>query len=381
MDEPVFDAMLKTALEEALKQDLEELERQTEAVQPSARHRRRMRRMLADPNGYYRRMTVGEEAAVTEQTYRRKKNPARWAAAAVIAAMLVIPAAANVLQGGEFFRRMFNESYWAKEYIAAADTEQLLEMGGGNVGTVVEDEHFRLELLDAVSEGENALAAVKITAFDTELLEREFGEVTIPPGRFLRKDGTFLETGSYSVRCIYADQDETLEDNQFCLIFHSSRNHAAENRHYTITLRDFGYYSYESDEDVEGEEIVLVPGSWTLSVELGFDGGEVLQLDQEIQLENCSFTVETVTLSAMSVGMVIHCPEAEVNDVWETLGKARLRMKDGTEVSFTGSQMGGRGEVEDGFASDVLLEFPMPLARDQFESLLFGERELTFEGN
>ena len=47
MDGPVFDAMLKTALEEALRLDAEEMREKT--PQLSSQHRRRMRRMLENP--------------------------------------------------------------------------------------------------------------------------------------------------------------------------------------------------------------------------------------------------------------------------------------------------------------------------------------------
>lgn len=48
---------------------------------------------------------------------------------------------------------MFEDSPWAAEYGEAANTQQLLEMGGSNLGTVVEDDQVRVELLDAVSTG------------------------------------------------------------------------------------------------------------------------------------------------------------------------------------------------------------------------------------
>ena len=77
MDGPVFDAMLKTALEEALRQDLEEA---PPAPRPSRRHRRRMRRLL---DGYANR----------ETGCGWRRRPARWLAVVVIAARLTGTAA------------------------------------------------------------------------------------------------------------------------------------------------------------------------------------------------------------------------------------------------------------------------------------------------
>ena len=58
MDGPVFDAMLKTALMEALEEDLKDLDT-VPAKRPSVRQRRRMRRMRADPWRYARILAHG----------------------------------------------------------------------------------------------------------------------------------------------------------------------------------------------------------------------------------------------------------------------------------------------------------------------------------
>ena len=51
MDGPIFDAMLKTALEEALREDMKDLD-SLPPVRQSRRQRKRMRKLLADPFGY-----------------------------------------------------------------------------------------------------------------------------------------------------------------------------------------------------------------------------------------------------------------------------------------------------------------------------------------
>ena len=133
MDGPVFDAMLKNALEEALRQDAEET---PAPPPPSRRQRQRMRRLLAEP---WRAGLPEEEAG------RRGRNPARWLAVVVIAALLTGAAAAGfALGGGERFRRMFEENTWAADYYkSAADTEQLLNLGAGMDTVLVESGGLR----------------------------------------------------------------------------------------------------------------------------------------------------------------------------------------------------------------------------------------------
>ena len=54
------------------------------------------------------------------------------------------------------------------------------------------------------------------------------------------------------------EMDETLADNQLLMIFRSDGNAVGENRQCTITLHDFGYYQYDSEDDREGEKVVLI---------------------------------------------------------------------------------------------------------------------------
>ena len=62
MNEQLFDAMLRTALEEALEEDCREAPaEQKHTGHTSLRQRRRMRRMLADPWGYERRSRAAKQ--------------------------------------------------------------------------------------------------------------------------------------------------------------------------------------------------------------------------------------------------------------------------------------------------------------------------------
>ena len=162
MERPEFDAMLKTALEEAIRRDA--------AASPapprlSRRQRKRMGRLLADPWGAARR-EEREEA-------RPLRRPARWLAAAVAAALLTGTAAGLALGGGELIRQIFEGKSWAAEhYGGAADTEQLLGLGAELDAAVVESGGVRLELLDAISDGQVAKVALRVTVLDPAAQER-----------------------------------------------------------------------------------------------------------------------------------------------------------------------------------------------------------------
>lgn len=371
MDERIFDAMLKTALEEALQEDTKELDK-LPPVRQSWRQRRRMRKMLADPWRYARCLRASGQQAEP----RRRKNLARWLAVAVIAALLTGTAAGYALRSGDFFRQMFDESPWAAQYSGAADTEQVLNMGGGGLGVAVEDEHFRFELLDAISEGENAMAAVRITVLNMEPLEEAFGTVSVAPGRFLTQDGSFLDTGTSSASYVYPGDDESLAENQMLMIFRTAGNQVGGEQTYSIDFHDFGY-TKGFDENGWEETAVLIPGDWSVPVKLDFDGGTVLERDELVQLETCAFTVDQIRLSALTVGMDIHCAVSEVDAVFDLLRDAVVRMEDGTEVPCTGFRLSGKGEDEEGFASEALFEFELPLEKERYDSIVVQGHEIS----
>lgn len=158
-----------TALEEALEEDCREAPaEQKHTGHTSLRQRRRMRRMLADPWGYERRSRAAKQ--MEAQQKMQVKTPVRhlrWPVLAAAVLLLTVSVTGYALRGGAFFQSFFEKSPWAEDYAGTADTEQLTELGGTGIGAVAEDEHLRLELLDAISEGENALAAVRVTVKDT----------------------------------------------------------------------------------------------------------------------------------------------------------------------------------------------------------------------
>ena len=157
MNEQLFDAMLRTALEEALEEDCREAPaEQKHTGHTSLRQRRRMRRMLADPWGYERRSRAAKQ--MEAQQKMQVKTPVRhlrWPVLAAAVLLLTVSVTGYALRGGAFFQSFFEKSPWAEDYAGTADTEQLTELGGTGIGAVAEDEHLRLELLDAISEGEN----------------------------------------------------------------------------------------------------------------------------------------------------------------------------------------------------------------------------------
>lgn len=355
MDSPVFDALLKTALEEALRRDAEET---PEMPNPSRRQRKRMRRLLAAPCS---------DAAGTAETAGKPRNPARWLSVVIIAALLTGAAAAGLaLGGGEYFRRTFAESRWAGDYGAAADTEQLLEMGVDMDTAQVEADGLRLEVLDAVFDGQMALFALRVTVLDRDLLDRlqgEEGTLSLGLAWVISEEGDFF--GTFSVSPLEKDGAEKGRYSAELSVLSEDLGSAGLCR---VQINDLVLFPPE-----HGRGEVLRKGPWTLSAAPRPTETLSLALGRTCQVDGEEWVLESLTLTPLALRLTIRQPEEpppETED-WIFSEYLTFYMKDGS--TLTPSRYSRITHNDDG-TLQVDIRFPMPLDLDQVETLrLFGE--------
>ena len=366
MDRPVFEAMLKTALEEALKEDMKELEK-VPAVPESRRHQKRMKKMLEDPWGY-------ERCTKTTQDNVRRFRPARWAAAIAVIALLTGTAAGYALRGGEFFRDMFDTSPWAAHFGAAANTEQLLEMGGESIGAVVEDENVRFEIVDVVSDGQFAMVSVHMSLLDHSVrraLEKKFPDfehVDICP---LDAEADALTGMGFGFSTRGWLEQERPVDGEYQLVFSIEDSALAEGGAYQIQLQDLGLYSESGYE-------TYVSGTWVLEVEL--HPGEVQEYKPDVtcQIAGADWTLEELAVSPLAVTMKFQAQEE--TDIFGTgIYKSldiSLKLENGRVLgkeAFVCNVGSSREHLE------VLLESQMPMDVEQIVSVSVSGEEIFLD--
>ena len=365
MDERVFDALLKNALEEAARQDAEEAPR----VEESWRQRRRMREMLADPEGYRRRLESGDD----RRRSGRRGRFSRYVAVAVIAALLGGTAAAYTLRGGAFFRDMFERSGWAELYGDAADTEQLLEMGGGNVGAVVEDEVLRFEILDVVSDGQFAMVSVRCTLLDEGLKEELETSYETDLIRF--QDVSITDENgngptAYGVRFDFPGKREDLGPYQYGLIFSFSNSGTPLSGRYTIVLKGLAANGEKSDG------ALLATDAWTLEAMLPVTDAEAYELDMPCTIDGQPGVLERLSLSPLALGMEFRLPEDAGGEAYRIFSETVIHLRSGGAIDHGGYSCGVSGG---GGSARVMLEFQMPLDLDQVESIQVCGEEILLD--
>lgn len=390
MSEEQFDRTLREALLAALQEDwTAELENIPE-TRLSLRQKRRMRRMLADPGAYYLRyirpvrkrpeQQVSENGPVNFEDLRRRRHSlGRVAVVAILAAVLSVSALAYSLTGGQFFRDLFERESDGRTY---ADTEQLMRMGGGNVGAVVDTKDFSFVLTDAVSSGNSAMVAVKITAKNIKEFTQTQGE-NRRDYSFISMDGTLLGDNifSYGWNYVFAADDPSLAANQCYLILSLTGREDIPAGTYTLELHDFGYL------DTDRKETILTPGDWSLQVNLK-DGAELSRtktVNQTYTFGPDDYRLSDVTVNPLTITMNFTCdPNGDektcMNRLFDSFNDASIRLRDGTVVERNqfccgGSGGGGHGHCE----MTETLEFQMPLPAKDIVALDFGGQTLDLD--
>lgn len=341
MDGPLFDAMLKTALEEALRQDAEEAAGRV--PRPSVKHRKRMWSLLAG-----------------------SWKPVRWAAALALAALLTGTAAGYALGGGVIFQRMFDESPWASVYGGAADTEQLLDMGG-QFDTVVEESNgLRFEMLDAVSDGQMAMVSVRLTVLENlEAIQDDPGKMSFAEYRIAPVSGGALS--SYGLSTCAWPYGDGLQKGQYELLFTMNDTVLAQGGTYEICLTDFC---------AGPEGATLFPGAWTLAVTLQPAGVRTLYPGRTCRIDGGDWRLERLAVSPLALTMEFRSLEKRDRIGLGILEDAAVHMADGQVIRREDCTFGLNGSPE---SIRLTMEFQMPLDVGQIQSVTVCGEEIFLD--
>lgn len=360
MDGPVFDNMLKIALEEALRQDIMEA---PEIPAPSPRQRRRMRRLLTAPASVC--------SAGAEMTHR-PRIPGRWLAAAVIAALLTGAAATGLSLGnGAWFRQWFDESLWAADYYGgAADTEQLLGMGVEMASSTVESDGMRLEVFDAVFDGQRLMMFVRMTFLDPTLLEKTqrgsewigFDQVELLP----EDGGEFpLSAGVRSLHSFSALPwtEEEPEEGTYPLLFQFDLGGLDEGGPAQLRMTNLILWPASGLAETW-------PGEWTLSMTLKPTKALYLKEKQACRVDGADWVLDGLSLSPLTLRMEAHCLSEQRKTPWYPFSDIAIHMKTGEIIDQQGcSATAGYG----GRRITGRLDFALPLDLEQVDYVhLFG---------
>ena len=249
----------------------------------------------------YAKTTEGTVGSV-----RGKQLPLTATAVIVLVAILSTSALAVSLIGGDFFRQMFiNKAETTKNEYGYMNVDQLRFIAGTTIGTVVDTDELKIEVVDMISSGNMAMVMLRVTAKELESVLLDTGYETLMNYRFGSDiDGSlFKDMDQTSIRYYYSDDDQTLAKNQFEILYTIVNNHIFKAGAYSVRLKDFGYYISN------GTSLVLEPlhkGKWEFQVELA-DGNEYSHtalLQKPVTAGRYNFILEDIRITPMSSTIV-----------------------------------------------------------------------------
>ncbi|WP_369282686.1 hypothetical protein [Oscillibacter sp. GMB15532] len=373
-----LDDHLTTALMEALREDWEQELKSEEAPRMSWRQRRRLKRMLADPKGYCRRYLRDKEEpsqngviASPGEVRVRRRHMTRAVMAAAAAALLGGSALAYSLTGGVFITRVFD--FFGQELgldADVADMSQLAKTDGAALGTILETDELRVELLDAVSGGYMSMTALRVTCkqLDTVLEKDENGDV-LWQAMFGDTEGSITDNATvYGSSYQYTGEKLGLElaSNQFCLIFNTNSTETIKAGIYTLELHNLVKSSWDT------EDTVLYTGDWTLNIPLedGANYARTALVGETYSISGTEYLLERVQYSPLSINLYFSS-ETPAEDRFDFTDYS-VMLKDGRVLDGPWLFCGvGSGSDASGSSAQVTLEFNAPLNVDQIASVQF----------
>lgn len=303
-----------------------------------------------------------EEAPERGRTHRRW--PGRWLAAAIAAALLTGTAAGYALRGGELVRRLFEESGWAARYGDAADTEQLLDLGGALSSTVVEGDGLRLELLDAVSDGQFAMAYARLTVLDRAFLEQMETPGDLSFREWEMREEELPMACGMSIRSWVGCPE--LKEGQYRVIFSVNDSALAEGGQYEIRVKDACCWKGAAE----------LPGEWKLTVIFQPAAVRNGKPGQICRIAGQTWELKRMAASPLALNLELHSEKPGRDFRPGDFEDLTVRLDGGEEIRCADCVLGvTQGDTE----LRLSLEFQMPVNVDRIEGVFFGEEGLYLE--
>lgn len=315
-----------------------------------------------------------EAAFVQKHSSAGKKSLKLAIAAVIILALLTGAALAYTAFGGTFFKELFGRKAAdsGKEY-SYIDLEQLTELSGSTLGTVLDTDDLRVDIVDIVSSGPDLKIALKITAKQANSVDEYLFEGVT--GTLFRK--TVIGSESY----IYSDEDDSLAQNQLYLVATATLPDGCEGA-YSLILQNLGFLDTAQTTPGPMEFTCLVSGEWT--IDLSLSGGTThsmsIELESPVEIGEDSYLVERLDLSPFGFYLTVsYFGEADasgkrVNTVYNA-ADVSFSLCTGEKIDFTPPAV-YTGSKDGKPASFVVIagEFDVPVNVDEIaEMYAFGK--------
>ncbi len=271
-------------------------------------------RNIRTPQSWKEKLDKKLEQGESKRKTRYGRFPIMLAAVVAVAVLLAGSALAYAFAGGEFFADIFAKK--AEKNPAehtAMDVSQLSEIAGTTLGTAIDTDELRIDVVDIISTGSDAMVALRITAKQMDSVLYNNGIEPLKNYRFNSEDGNlFQNMESRTVGYIYSDMDTALADNQFYLLLTVRSLNGFENGPYNLVLDAFGYF--DPDTAVGGGISIttVYEGPWTIKLDLSGDTehSRIMYIGQSVDIGDYTYDIKDIYLTPFSCMVVISYEDA-----------------------------------------------------------------------
>lgn len=208
-----------------------------------------------------------------------------------------ITAAASELIGGDFFAKFFSEKSSNDNY-NYIDTEQIKDMASNTLGTVINTDEIKIEVMDIIASGNTANVMVKVTA---QKLDSVYYDNKVAPilsnYKFDNIEGSLFDcSDGVGSQYYYSNTDKSLAENQFLILYTFIGKKPFDKKEYDIKYNNLGYVN----NNLIFVSVYDTGWQYYISLNAKSDYSKEISINQTININNYSFNFENIIITPLA---------------------------------------------------------------------------------
>ncbi len=285
-------------------------------------------------------------------------------------------AIASELSGGDFFINFFSKISGddKSNVYKNIDTEQIKEMASNTVGTVVDTDELKIEVMGSIASGNTANVMVKVTVKKLDSVYYDNGVPMLSNYRFDSIEGSLFESSSQTAfRYYYSDTDKSLADNQFKILYNFIGKNIFDKKEYDIKTSKLGYVN----KDLIFVSVYDTGWQYSISLDSNLDNSKEIFINEALDIDKYTFNLNNIIITplACTISLTSDINDNNIdkyNSFESNISNVAITLKDGTKFDgknalYSCSQNYGEYIVN--------LEFNIPINVDDIKFLTIMGKE------
>lgn len=288
--------------------------------------------------------------------------------------------AAYKLSGADFFNMFYSKNDCLDDQVYMG-SEQYNTIASSTVGTVVDTDEMKIEVLGVIASGKVSSIMLRVTAKQLDSVNYDNGIEPLKNYRFGEElSGNISDYYMSKIRYYHSDEIKELKPNQFQILYTIIGEEAYVGKQYTMELKDFGYFTSRADF------VALYHNNWSFPIDFDMqpDYAKSIDLDKNIEINNSTYTIKNIDITPFALCLSIQGSAQSDNIISQALedlndGMTKLKAAFHNDTvlgnnNFSFSASGGR-QNPDGYTEEdigyykVILQFNRPVISNNIDTI------------